>query len=171
MLHLAVEGFVSARIDVTVRAEIVTFFLDNGADPKSLDRSGQSPLHILAGKCQPNSNELFFEVFQAVLEAGGHLDQATPDGKTVIAVLMDKKKQFQDESLDPRVDHWINTVMPLECYCAQKIRQEHIAFEGDEQQLPLCLQQFIEQHSPLKGNKLIGDYLINIIKNYVIYLI
>jgi hypothetical protein len=110
-------------------------------------------------------------VFQVVLEAGGHLDQATPDGKTVIAVLMDKKKQFQDESLDPRVDHWINTVMSLECYCAQNIRQEHIAFEGDEQQLPLCLQQFIEQHSPLKGNKLIGDYLINIIKNYVIYLI
>ncbi|EFX87201.1 hypothetical protein DAPPUDRAFT_97382 [Daphnia pulex] len=155
MLHLAVEGFVSARIDVTVRAEIVTFFLDNGADPKSLDRNGQSPLHILAGKCQPNSNELFFEVFQAVLEAGGHLDQVTPDGKTVIDVLQDKKKQFQ-ESLDPRVDHWINTVMSLECYCAQKIRQESIPFEEDEQQLPLCLQQFIEQHSPLKS-QLQGD--------------
>ncbi|XP_046459493.1 protein fem-1 homolog A-A-like [Daphnia pulex] len=151
LLHLAVEGFVSARIDVTVRAEIVTFFLDNGADPKSLNRSGRSPLHILALKCQPNSNELFFEVFQAVLEAGGHLDQATPDGKTAIALLQEMKKKHFQESLDPRVNHWINTVMSLECYCAQKIRQEHIAFEGDEQQLPLCLQQFIEQHSPLKG--------------------
>jgi hypothetical protein len=158
LLHLAVEGFLAARIDVTVRADIVTFFLDNGADPKSLDRSGKSPLHILAGKCQPNSNELFFEVFQAVLEAGGHLDQVTPDGKTVIDVLKDKKKQFQ-ESLDPRIDHWINTVVSLECYCAQKIRQEHIAFAEDEQQLPLCLQQFIEQHSPLKS-KLQGDQFI-----------
>jgi hypothetical protein len=97
-------------------------------------------------------------VFQAVLEAGGHLDQVTPDGKTVIDVLKDKKKQFQ-ESLDPRVDHWINTVVSLECYCAQKIRQEHIAFAEDEQQLPLCLQQFIEQHSPLKS-KLQGDQFI-----------
>jgi hypothetical protein len=49
--------------------------------------------------------------------------------------------------------------MSLECYCAQKIRQEHIAFEEDEQQLPLCLQQFIEQHSPLES-KLQGDQLI-----------
>jgi hypothetical protein len=114
-------------------------------------------------------------VFQAVVEAGGHLDQAKPDGKTVIALLQEMKKKYFQESLDPRVDHWINTVMPLACYCAQKIHQEHIAFEGDEQQLPLCLQQFIEQHSPRKG-KLQGDNLINyyrlfaiIFKNYVIF--
>jgi hypothetical protein len=115
-----------------------------------LDRNGKSPLHLLAENCQPNSTKTFFDVFQAVLEAGSHLDQATPNGKTVLTIMRDKKKLFVDNlTLDPRVDFWINTVMPLECFCAQKIMQEHLAFEDEEHRVPLCLQQFIEEHSSL----------------------
>jgi hypothetical protein len=41
--------------------------------------------------------------------------------------------------------------MPLECFCAQKIMQENLAFEDEEHRVPLCLQQFIEENSSLKG--------------------
>ena len=152
MLHLAIEGFVSTRFDISIRERIIRLLLDSGADPKIVDRNGKSPLHLLAENCQPNSTKTFFDVFQAVLEAGSHLDQATPDGKTVLTIMKDKKKLFVDNlTLDPRVDFWINTVMPLECFCAQKITQGNLAFEDEEHRVPLCLQQFIEKHSSLKG--------------------
>ena len=152
LLHLAIEGFVSTRFNISIREKIIRLLLDSGADPKIVDRNGKSPHHLLAENCQPNSTKTFFDIFQAVLEAGSHLDQATPDGKTVLTIMRNKKKLFVDnQTLDPRVDFWINTVMPLECFCAQKIMQENIAFEDEEHRLPLCLQQFIEEHSSLKG--------------------
>jgi hypothetical protein len=161
LLHLAIESFVTTRLNISIRKKIIQLLLDSGADPKIVDRNGKSPLHLLAENCQPNSPKTFFDVFQAVLEAGSHLDQATPNGKTVLTIMRDKKKLFVDNlTLDPRVDFWINTVMPLECFCAQKITQENLVFEDEEHRLPLCIKQIIEQHSPLKGdvtNK--GKYL------------
>jgi hypothetical protein len=159
LLHLAIESFVTTRLNISIRKKIIQLLLDSGADPKIVDRNGKSPLHLLAENCQPNSTKTFFDVFQAVLEAGSHLDQATPNGKTVLTIMRDKKKLFIDNlTLDPRVDFWINTVMPLECFCAQKIMQENVVFEDEEHRLPLCLQQFIEEHSSLKGEHLNLNY-------------
>lgn len=152
ILHLATDRFLSTSSDDLMQIIIIQKYLANGADPEAVDENGKSPLHILAEKCTPHSSESFFNVFQALLDAGCHLDQATPDGDTVLGILKEKKKQLKvDENLHPRIDRWMKTVLPLKCSCAQVIQKENIKIDGQQHQLPLSVHQFIEQHFVCKG--------------------
>ncbi|XP_057380100.1 protein fem-1 homolog A-like [Daphnia carinata] len=154
ILHLAIDKFLSTNADHLMQIIIIQKYLATGADPKVVDENGKSPLHILAEQCTPHSKESFFNVFQTLLDAGCHLDQAAPDGETVLSILRVKKKQLKsNENFDARVDMWTKSVLPLKCSCAQVIRKESIKIDGQEHELPLSVHQFIEQHCACKSKK------------------
>ncbi|KAI9557949.1 hypothetical protein GHT06_014701 [Daphnia sinensis] len=148
-LHLAVERFLETRADdeVMIAAEVIQMFIDNGADPRIIDYDGKTALHLLAERCSPNCKESYFSVFDAVLEGGGHLDQVTADGVTVLMILQEKKKQLiRGEIFDPRIDDWINGILLLQCYCAQNIPQKSLV--KSTAAVPPHIKEFLAQHMP-----------------------
>jgi hypothetical protein len=90
-------------------------------------------------------------LFQALVNAGTHLDMATDEGNTILSVLKKNLMRPNQRSLivPPYYESVLNTVFPLKCYCAQVIRRHGIQF--DEDRLPIHLQEFVSQHSA-KGN-------------------
>lgn len=88
---MAVERFLEKPVDdeLMIAVEVIQLFIDNGADPRIIDCDGKTPLHLLAERCSPDCKEPYYCVFEAVLEGGGHLDQVTADGVTVLKILLD----------------------------------------------------------------------------------
>jgi ankyrin repeat protein len=139
---------------------LIQLFLKMGVDPNATDRKGKTPLHILAEKWNWTRfstyldsadfpSESLSNVFQSLVEAGGHLDQATPEGHTVIDFLeiQRKKHSLHDYYFNSYLNSLINTVLPLSCYCAQSLRQHKIPLGN---QLPPRVHSFILRHSALK---------------------
>ncbi|XP_032782268.2 protein fem-1 homolog A-A-like [Daphnia magna] len=146
-LHMAVEKFLETSIDdeLMIAVEVIQLFIDNGADPRIIDCDGKTPLHLLAERCSPDCKEPYYSVFEAVLEGGGHLDQVTADGVTVLKILQEKKKQLiSGEVLDPRIDAWTNAILLLQCYSAQSIPPKIIMKSTDV--FPPNIQEFLAQH-------------------------
>jgi hypothetical protein len=122
---------------------ILQFFLDAGVDPNETDTNGQASIHILA----KHSKAIEFPIMlKALLNAGVHIDQATPDGQTIGSILNQQRLQLHLPSFYPfesLADNPLNVVLPLSCYCAQSIRRNEIPYQD---QLPAHLQEFLSTH-------------------------
>jgi hypothetical protein len=131
--------------------QLIQLLLDAGADPQTTDGKGKTPFHCLfEGWSAYEPYEFLKMVFKALLDAGGHLDQATKNGDTVISLIKDWRTStlpFVDLVRDPYFDSIIYSVLPLSCYCAQVIRQKRIPFEN---QLPPSWKSFVLSHSASK---------------------
>ena len=123
----------------------INLFLRLGADPNATDMNGKTALHILASKWNwywhSKKNELYVQVFQTLVDAGGHLDMMTPEGETVVSILKESVRGYS--YCHPYLESIINAVPPLTCYCARIIRQHGIPFD----QLPSTLQTLVSLHT------------------------
>jgi hypothetical protein len=122
---------------------ILQFFLDAGVDPNATDHNGQAPIHILAQHSEIKGVPI---MLKALLNAGAHIDQATPDGKTIGSILNEQQLQLHLPSFHPfesMSDNPLNVVLPLTCYCAQFIRRNGIPYQD---QLPARLKKFVSIH-------------------------
>ena len=116
-----------------------------GIDINKADMYGKTALHILASKWNwyNTKNELYVQLFQTLVDAGGHLDMMTPEGETVVSILKESVRGYS--YCHPYLESIINAVPPLTCYCARVIRQHGIPF--NEGQLPSTLQTLVSLHS------------------------
>ena len=123
---------------------ILQFFLDAGVDPNETDtNNGQAPIHILAKYSDIKGVSI---MLKSLLNAGAHIDQATPDGQTIGSILNQQRLQFHLPSYYPfesLADYPLNVVLPLSCYCAQSIRRNGIPYED---QLPARFHEFVSIH-------------------------
>lgn len=143
---------------------VIDLLLKLDVDPNATDRHGKTPLHLLAEKWNEtrfstygNSaafaslfiSESLSMVFQSLVDVGGHLDQATPEGQTVISLLKIQRTKYthQDCHFDSYMESVINTVLPLSCYCAQSLRQHGFPLDN---RFPPSVKSFILRHSALK---------------------
>ncbi|EFX87040.1 hypothetical protein DAPPUDRAFT_307135 [Daphnia pulex] len=131
--------------------QLIQLMLEAGADPRITDRNGKTPFHCLFdGSVWTCARSNLKTVFKAMLDAGGHLDQATSSGRTVISLIKSWRTSalpFANLVRDPYFDSFIYSVLPLSCSCAQVIRQKRIPFEN---QLPPSLKSFVLLHSDIK---------------------
>jgi hypothetical protein len=139
--------------------KLVRLVLKLGADPNAIDECGLAPLHRLAAmkECLPD----VLPVFQALVDAGGHLDMANFDGDTVLDVVKQSlqhikdSSEVEDYSPPPYYASLLKKVFPLSCLCARVIREHGIPFDGGR--LPLRLQEFISRHRPTEGDGLLKN--------------
>lgn len=154
VLHAAVKAIEENSLNN------IKLILNLGADPNLTDESGQTPLHILAVMFKLHLT-WFMPIFQAVVDAGGHLDMARRDGKTVLTLLSSTLKRYDNGSsliAHPYFDSLVKSVFPLSCYCARIIRRNGIQF--DEDRLPTTVQKFVSRHSS-RGKNLHMKYNFN----------
>ncbi len=153
ILHAAVGDRTQIYIPRELRSKfrdflktMVKHLLKLGASPNAINKKGQTPLHILAGIEEIHSDENV-ALFQALVDAGTHLDIAADDGDTVLDILKRKRTMYEDRGVAAGAyfSSKINTIFPLSCYCARVIRRHGIRF--DEDRLPFHLQEFVALHS------------------------
>ncbi len=147
VLHKAVSSFCYHSTNQHT-LQTIQRILKFGADPNASDEFGQTPLHHLADRIKCTDEDQ--SVFQTLLDAGGHLDAADDNGKTIICIL--KTKLVGKEN--PYFKSLINSVFPLTCYCARVIRRHGVPFED---RLPPRLKKLVSSHSA-KGKQII-DHL------------
>ena len=128
----------------------INLFLRLGADPNATDMYGKTALHILASKWNwyDTKNELYVQVFQTLVDAGGHLYMVTPEGETVVSILKESVRGYS--YCHPYLESIINAVPPLTCFCARVIRQHGIPFNEDYQ-LPSTLQTLMVSLHSARG--------------------
>jgi hypothetical protein len=153
LLHLAIENFIVCD-DFARKMKIIEYFLRVGEDPNAANINGKTPLHLLAEQWinwkgfrdYKKISGFYFSVLQMLVDAGGHLDQPSSDGQTVLCIL--KKQLAQMPGYHPELESAIDTILPLSCYCAQAILKYNIPFEN---RLPSSLSSFVLRHSLVKG--------------------
>jgi hypothetical protein len=81
-----------------------------GADPNALNESGETPLHIELWDA--DLPDMPRPIFQALVNAGGHLDLADDYGKTVISLLKQCVMDYNERGkfVDPYFESLIKTV-------------------------------------------------------------
>ena len=129
----------------------IELILKLGADPNALDEDGLTALHLLADKKELLLLHKYVDVFQALVNAGTHLDTAADNGETVLSLL--KKNVMRSKQMviiHPYYESLLNTVFPLSCLAARVIRRNGIRF--DEDRIPTHLQPFVTQHSTIGKN-------------------
>jgi len=128
----------------------INLFLRLGADPNATDMYGKTALHILASKWNwyDTKNELYVQVFQTLVDAGGHLYMVTPEGETVVSILKESVRGYS--YCHPYLESIINAVPPLTCLCARVILQHGIPFNEDYQ-LPSTLQTLMVSLHSARG--------------------
>jgi hypothetical protein len=141
---------------------VIQLLFSVGVNPNATNKKGKTPLHVLAEswnwtRLSSSDWDQFPErefsiLFRSIVNAGGHLDQATPGGQTVLSILKEIRAKHSRLVIpfDPYLDSLVNVVLPLSCYCATAIRRNGIPYE-DELQLPRRLHSFVRRHSALKG--------------------
>jgi hypothetical protein len=150
ILHAAVRHLNKTTPIPTDELQIIyktiKLFLKLEADPSVTDETGQTPLFILAGMFILHC-ECCVAVFQDLIDAGAHLDNVESDGKTVVGLLSDILKKYENSDLiaQPYFDSLTKSVFPLKCYCARVIHKLGIRY--DEDRLPLTVQKFVSRHS------------------------
>ncbi|KAI9557924.1 hypothetical protein GHT06_014676 [Daphnia sinensis] len=149
LLHLAIKKIEIIKRYPSKIVPVVQLFLETGADPTATDSNGKTPFHILAENYEWFQFNLksYETVFQALLDAGGCLDQATPDGKTFLTILKEQKTKYLSSN-HPIMEQSINTVPPLSCICAQVIRRAKLPCEY---RLPSSMKSLVERHSSFKS--------------------
>jgi ankyrin repeat protein len=67
------------------RITTINQFLEYGADPTVIDMNGKTALHIFAEKSEWDNSSAYetSTILQAMIDSGGHLDQATQDGNPI----------------------------------------------------------------------------------------
>jgi hypothetical protein len=147
VLHAAVSYYCSREV---LHLGTFKLILRLGADPNAIDKIGRTPLQILVKRRHMRE---YLPSFQALVDAGTHLDIVADNGETVLSVL--KKTLRLDQILSipvhPYFESLLSTVFPLSCYAARVIRRHGIPF--DEDRLPPPLQRFVASHSA-KGNNI-----------------
>ncbi|KAI9549158.1 hypothetical protein GHT06_005432 [Daphnia sinensis] len=147
-LHYAIWVFVSHGVVISLNAvKLIQLFLRLGANPNTFDQNGKTPMHCLANHwCWMIYLDLYLTVFQTLVDAGGRLDKATPEGETVMSILKEQRIKLSPHisRLDPYLESMMNTVLPfsLSDLCAQVIRHRRVAYEH---QLPCSLQSFVRR--------------------------
>ena len=128
----------------------INLFLRLGADPNATDVNGKTALHILASKWNwyDTKNELYVQVFQTLVDAGGHLYMVTPEDETVVSILKESVRGYS--YCHPYLESIINAVPPLTCCCVRVIRQHGIPFNEDYQ-LPSTLQTLMVSLHSARG--------------------
>jgi hypothetical protein len=151
VLHLAVWGNLS---DEKFHPTTIELILKLGADPNAVDEDGLTALHLLADKGELLLLPVYVDVFQALVNAGTHLDTAADNGETVLSLLKKNVMRFkQVVFIHPYYESLLNTPFPLSCLAARVIRRHGIRF--DEDRIPTHLQPFVAQHSSAKGKNVI----------------
>nr|CAH0102761.1 unnamed protein product [Daphnia galeata] len=146
LLHAAIRSY-------QFNLESINLFLRLGADPNATDMYGKTALHILASKWNwyDTKNELYVQVFQTLVDAGGHLYMATPEGKTVVSILKERRENSSHYSYcHPYLESILTAVPPLTCLCVRVIRQHGIPFNEDYQ-LPSTLQTLMVSLHSARG--------------------
>ncbi|XP_045027654.1 protein fem-1 homolog C-like [Daphnia magna] len=147
-LHYAIWVFVSHGVVISLNAvKLIQLFLRLGANPNTFDQNGKTPMHCLANHwCWIIYLDLYLTVFQSLVDAGGRLDKATPEGETVMSILKEQRIKLSPHinRFDPYLESMMNTVLPfsLSDLCAQVIRHRQVAYEH---QLPCSLQSFVRR--------------------------
>ncbi|XP_057377862.1 protein fem-1 homolog C-like [Daphnia carinata] len=147
-LHYAIWVFVSHGVVISLNAvKVIRLFLRLGANPNTFDQNGKTPMHCLANHwCWMIYLDLYLTVFQSLVDAGGRLDKATPEGETVMSILKEQRIKLSPHinRFDPYLESMMNTVLPfsLSDLCAQVIRHRQVAYEN---QLPCSLQSFVRR--------------------------
>ena len=149
VLHEAIFNNICQSTD-HARLQTIKRLLQFGADPNATNNYGQTPLHILAIMLNFTLNgDYSVHLFQALLDAGAHLDTVADDGKTVLCIL---KKKLEGKA-HPYFESLINCVLPLSCYCARVIRRHGIPFED---RLPPRLKKLVSIHNAIEGKQIIN---------------
>lgn len=160
LLHAAVNQAIWYH--EIVSQDVMQLLFSVGVNPNATNKKGKTPLHVLAEswnwtRLSSSDWDQFPErefsiLFRSIVNAGGHLDQATPGGQTVLSILKEirAKHSLLAIPFDPYLDSLVNVVLSLSCYCATAIRRNGIPYE-DELQLPRRLHSFVRRHSALKG--------------------
>jgi hypothetical protein len=120
-----------------------------GAGPNAIDEKGRTSLHIFAEK-EKNHLDENVALFQALVDAGTHLDMAADNGETVLSILKKNCMQSDESSLivHQYYESLLSTdVFSLSCLCARVIRHHEIPLD----RLPLHLQTFVTRHSAKEG--------------------
>ena len=149
VLHLAVWAMILSEDDFHLTT--IELILKLGADPNAVDEDGLTALHLLADKKELLLLHKYVDVFQALVNAGTHLDTAADNGETVLSLLKKNVMRFkQVVFIHPYYESLLNTVFPLSCLAARVIRRNGIRF--DEDRIPTHLQPFVSQHSTIGKN-------------------
>ena len=128
--------------------DFVRLLLEVKANHKALNRSGRTPLHVVANNWPSRAN--IVEVADLLMDAGSHLNQADIHGVTSLQLFQEMHHRLSAEGL---LDTALNledlihpVVLPLTCYCAQSIRKHKIPFK---QLIPPVAESFVERHGEL----------------------
>ena len=142
-LRVAMADILKMAMSFSKVMTIFQFFLDAGVDPNETNYNGRAPIHILA---KYSAIERVPFMLKSLLNAGAHIDQATPDGQTIGSILNQQRLQFHLPSYYPfesLADNPLNVVLPLSCYCAQSIRRNGIPYQD---QLPVRFHEIVSIH-------------------------
>ena len=126
------------------RFQIIQLLLEAGANPMAADHHGNSPLHYLPLLYNFDINDARAAV-ELLLNFGAHLDQSNPEDITPLKMFKAIKLLAEEDGRpDPYLHSLCNTILPLQCYCAQAVRQNGITFKEDE--LSSNLKTFLREH-------------------------
>jgi hypothetical protein len=159
VIHAAILSAKDYGFDTDAVLKLVRFALKLGADPNIIDRHGKTPLHRLAADYLRLPEHV--SLFETLVDDGGHLDIATFNGDTVLAILhqslqyVQANSQILGYSLPGYYASLLKEVFPLSCLCARVIREHGIPFDGGR--LPLRLQEFVARHRPTEGDGLLKN--------------
>ena len=100
----------------SVDHEMVKFLLDAGSRPFATDEFGNSALHYLSLEIPLKETAI-----KLLLDAGAHLDQANSRGFTPLMNFKQLQLKLANDPI-PYLDSLCSTFLPLQCLCAQVIR-------------------------------------------------
>lgn len=143
-LHMAAHLHNGCYFDNHPGITVEMRMLKLGADPNALNESGETPLHIELWDAEL-PDFMPRPIIQALVNAGGHLDMADDYGETVISLLKQCVRDYNEEGkfVDPYFESLIKTVFPLSSYAARVIWRNGIRYD----RLPLKLQKLVSRQS------------------------
>jgi len=111
--------------------------LQAGADPQSVDRAKNTPLHIIVSYKKIVSDFLTLHaIIMALLESGAHIDSVNAASQTPLSAAATGVAEIILKS---------QSEMSLKCLAAQSIRKYNLNYQG---QVPKSLESFIFIHGP-----------------------
>ena len=130
-----------------ISIDFVRLLLELKANHNALDRSGRTPLHMVAKNLYSRVNVL--EIANLLMDAGSHLNQKDKYDATSLQLFREMHRRLSSEGLlntVPNLEDLIHpVVLPLTCYCAQSIRKNNIPFKT---LIPPVVEAFVEKHGP-----------------------
>ena len=136
LLHIACKAEENIHHFATIR-----LLLDVGADPNSVDKDGNAPLHLVARLPQ----ELMDPAVSLLLESGAYLDRINNSGKTASDIWIEcNEKDENDGARWKARPDWCSATRSLSCLSARMIRLNKVPYSDGG--LPVTLIPFVDMH-------------------------